>query len=79
MIVEAFDPVNDVESSLGSGVVSDLIDALDFQGLEETLHRRIVPAISFAAHRLQHPEVGEQAAVEIARILGGFNWSSQHL
>jgi hypothetical protein len=41
MIVEAFDPVNDVESSLGSGVVSDLIDAFDFQGLEETLRLRL--------------------------------------
>jgi hypothetical protein len=57
MIVEAFDPANDVEPSLGAGFVAELIDAFDFQRLEEALHRGIVPAVGLAAHRLQHPEI----------------------
>ena len=79
MIVEAFDPVNDVEPRLGPGLVSELIDTFHFQRLEEAFHRRIVPTIGFAAHRLQHPEIGNQLAVAIARVLGEFNPSSQHL
>ena len=31
MIVEAFDPVNDVETRLGSVCVSELIDTLDLR------------------------------------------------
>jgi len=79
MIVEAFDPVNDVEARFGASCVSELIDTLDLQRLEETLHRRIVPAIRLAAHRLQHPEIGKQLPVAITRVLGEFNPSSQHL
>jgi len=78
MIVEAFDPVNDVESSLGTGFVSQLIKALDLHRLEEAFHRRIIPTICSATHRLQHPEIGDQPAVTIARVLGEFNRSSQH-
>ena len=45
MIVEAFDPVNDVETHLGARWISELIDSFDLQRLEETLQRRIVPVI----------------------------------
>ena len=79
MIVEAFDPVNDVESRRGAGFVSELVDALDLQCFEEALHRRIVPTIGPAAHRLQHPEIGNQLPVAVAGVLGEFNPSSQHL
>ena len=69
MIVEAFDPVNDVKSSLGTGLVSQLIDTLDLHRLEEAFHRRIIPTICSATHRLQHPESGDQPAVTIACVL----------
>jgi len=69
MIVEAFDPFNNVESGLGSGFVSELMDALDLQGLEEALHRCIIPAVDPAAHRLQHAEIGDQPPVAAARVL----------
>ncbi len=69
MIVEAFDPVNDVESRFGASCVSKLIDTFDLQCLEEALHRRVVPAIGPAAHRLQHPEISNQLPVAITRVL----------
>jgi hypothetical protein len=78
MIVEALDPVNDVETRLGTGFVSELIDAFDLQCLEEALRGRVVPAIPIATHRLQHPEIGYQLAVTSARVLGEYNPSSQH-
>ena len=69
MIVGAFDPVNDVEPRFGTGFVAELMDALDFQGLEEALHRRIVPAVGPATHRLLHPEILEQLPVAITGVL----------
>ena len=46
MVVEGFDPVNDVDSSLGIGVVSKSIGTLDLQGLEEALHRGVSPRLA---------------------------------
>jgi hypothetical protein len=43
--VKAFDPINDVESSLGSGFVSEWMDPFGLQYLEQALRWRIVPAI----------------------------------
>jgi hypothetical protein len=67
MIVEALAPANDVESCLGPGFVSKLMDAFDFQRLEEALYRRI-PAVGVAVHRLQHPETDNQLAVASAGV-----------
>jgi hypothetical protein len=61
MIVEAFDPVNDVESRLGAGCVSELIDAFDLRRLEEA---SCWPCDS----SIEHPEVGNQLPVAIARV-----------
>jgi len=63
MIVKAFDPIDDVQASLSSGFVLELIDALDLQRLEEAFHRCVVPAVAPVTHRLQHPEIVEQLAV----------------
>src|ERR1700676_4593268 len=44
-----------------------LVDELGFQGAEEALHRRVVPAVSLAAHRL-----GDGGGLEdIAVVTGG--------
>ena len=59
-IIETFDPVDDVELGKRAGVVAKPMGALDLQRLEETLHRRIVPAIGPSAHRLNHPVVFDQ-------------------
>src|SRR6266545_1538250 len=69
MIVEAFDPVNDIESRLSAGLISELIDTFDLQRLEEAFHRCIVPAIGLATHRLQHSEIANQLPVAIACVL----------
>ena len=60
-IVEAFDPIDDIESGLGSAVISELISTLDFQRFEEALPRRIIPAVRLATHRLSHPVILDQA------------------
>ena len=65
-VVEALDPVNQIESSLRSRCISHSIDPLDFQRLEEALHRRIVPAVALATHRLHHPIFGDQLPVFVA-------------
>src|SRR6478736_893053 len=53
----------------GAGCVSKLIAAFDFQCLEEVVDRRIISAVGVAAHRLQHPEFGDQLALAITRVL----------
>ena len=69
MVVETFDPVDDVELSERTGVVAAQMNALNLQRLEEALHRRVVPATSSPAHRLNHLVVFDQLSVTGARIL----------
>ncbi|MPV69150.1 hypothetical protein GD429_25765 [Burkholderia sp. BE17] len=38
-----------------------------------------VSTISFATHRAAHAVSGQLALEFVTRVLGGFNWSSQHL
>lgn len=68
-VVKAFRPVNDIESHIGPSRIAKLIHTLDLEGLEETLDWRIVPAICFAAHRLDHPVILDQLSVIITGIL----------
>ncbi len=49
-IVIAFDSIDDIQASLRSRFVADLVDPLDFQGLEEAFHRGVVPRIGPATH-----------------------------
>jgi hypothetical protein len=62
-IVAAFDIGEQVVPRGITIEVFALVNELGFQSAEETLHRRIVPAVSLAAHRLkdsgrlQEPEV----------------------
>ena len=45
------------------------MNALDFEGLEEALHRRIVPTISRPTHRLNHAAVPDQFSMAVAGVL----------
>jgi hypothetical protein len=45
------------------------VHALDLQGLEEALHRRVIPAVRPPAHRLHHPVAVDQSPVVMARVL----------
>jgi len=68
-IVEAFDPIDDIELRLSPGFITGSIDAFDFQGLEKALHRCIVPAVPSPAHRLNHEVVLDQSPVRRAGVL----------
>ena len=63
-IVEALDEGEDVALGVGAGRVVVMMDELGFQTVEEALHRGIVVAIGFAAHRCDH--AGELESVTIA-------------
>ena len=54
-----------------------LVNEFGFQGAEETLHRRIVPAVSLAAHRLDDSCGLQDVAVVAGGVLLEFNRSSQ--
>jgi hypothetical protein len=53
------------------------LDELGFQSAEETLHWRIVPAVSLAAHRLDDSGRLQNVAVVAGDVLLEFNRSSQ--
>lgn len=50
-IVEALDEGEDIALGLGTGLVPTMTNELGFEGVEETLHRRIGLAAGLAAHR----------------------------
>lgn len=68
-VIEALDPIHDVQTSLGPSVIAYLVDALDLQGFEEAFHRRVVPGVALPAHRHRDPEVRRQPAVLVAGVL----------
>src|SRR4029077_18441647 len=77
-IVIAFDIGEQVAPrGIAIGVFA-VVDELGFQSAEETLHWRIVPAVSLAAHRLDDSRGLQDVAVVAGGVLGGFKWSSQH-
>jgi hypothetical protein len=72
-IVIAFDIGEQVAArGLAIGVFA-VVDELGFQNAEETLHWRIVPAVSLAAHRLDDRGGAQDVAVVAGGVLGGFN------
>jgi hypothetical protein len=54
-----------------------VVDQLGFQSAEEALHRRIVPAIRLAAHRLGDGGSLQDVAILAGGVLLEFNRSSQ--
>src|SRR5215218_2711760 len=63
----------------GAGGPGLVVEALAFQGGEERLGERVVPALAGAARRQADREIVGEGGVVAAGVLGGFNWSSQHL
>src|SRR5215218_5661921 len=63
----------------GAGGPGLVVEALTFQGGEERLGERVVPALAGAAGRQADREILGEGGVVAAGVLGGFNWSSQHL
>ncbi|SSP03654.1 Uncharacterised protein [Acinetobacter pittii] len=50
-IVEALDVSEQVSPRLVSGGVDAVMNAFGLEGVEEALHRGIVPAVALSAHR----------------------------
>jgi hypothetical protein len=63
----------DIVEHIGSGLVPRAIGlaghALDFEGREEALHRRVVPHVARAAQAACHPVLSHQPLERLARIL----------
>ena len=77
-IVKDFDEFENVVPGFVAGQVVAMIDQLGFQCVEKAFHRRVIPAVSLAAHRADDAVLGEPFLVGAGGILGGFKWSSQH-
>ena len=76
-IVIAFD-IGEQVAPCGIAIgVFAVVDELGFQSAEETLHWRIVPAVSLAAHRLDDSGGLQEVAVVAGGVLLEFNRSSQ--
>jgi hypothetical protein len=74
-VVEALDEGEDIALGLGAGLVVPMMNEFGLQGMEEALHRGIVVAIGFAAHRWGDAGAGEGVAIGVRGILGGFKRS----
>src|SRR3954467_2809528 len=68
-IVEALDPVDDIEPGLRARLVADAIDAFDFQGFKEAFHWRVIPAVCPSAHRLNHSIRLEEFPIPFTGVL----------
>ena len=53
-----------------------VVDALDFERVEEALHRGVVEAVALAAHGRRYPSRGKDLAIAVGSVLGGLNRSS---
>ena len=78
-VVAADDVVSDVARGLGVVGIVTLPNTLHFELQEEALHHRVIPAVALAAHAANQAVLGQQRLMQGAGVLGGFNWSSQHL
>ncbi len=64
-VVEAFDEGKDIAPSLGSGLVLAMMNELSLEDMEEALHRGIVVAVGFAAHRCGEPAVARVRDIHV--------------
>jgi hypothetical protein len=68
-IVENLNVLENVSPGLVAGQVIAMMHQFGFQGMEKALHRRIIPAVSFAAHRTDDAVLGEPLLVGTGGIL----------
>lgn len=78
-VIKHFNVFEQVRHGFAMRAVLRAVYPLVLQAVEEAFRRRVIPAISFAAHRAAHPVGGQLALEFMARVLGGFNRLSQHL
>ena len=78
-VVEPLNVVKDICTGFVPRLLPSAKHSFDLQCREETLHRRIVPALAPATHAAGDALIGQQALEVFAGVLGVFNRSSQHL
>src|ERR1700757_1185257 len=71
-VVEDFHVIEQAGACLVPGLVVAMHYKLRLQSVEETFHRRVVPAIPFAAHALANPVLPNEIQVE----RGSLGWGS---
>ncbi len=68
-VVKHFDVVEQIGDGCGAGCVARAVYPFVLQAVKEALRRRIVPAVSLAAHRANHAVQGEFVLQQLARVL----------
>lgn len=76
-VVEPMDVAGNCQVSLFLCGV-DRVGFLSLQCSEETLSYGVIPAVSSPTHALREALLGQSETKPAARVLGGFNRSSQH-
>ena len=68
-IVEPLDVIEHIGFRLLPGPIVGTVSALDFERREKALHRRVVPAVTTAAHAAGHAMLLEQPLELLAGVL----------
>src|SRR6516165_3084491 len=78
-VVPPLEEVEDRDPRLSRGREAPAVEELTFQGREEALRHRVVVGVAHRPHRGADPGGLTAEAESEGGVLGGFNWSSQHL
>jgi hypothetical protein len=68
-IVDALDVSEQVSPRLVAGGVDTMMDAFGFEGVEEALHGRFVPAVAFSAHGRGNAGSGQCRSIGFGCVL----------
>src|SRR3954447_17628459 len=68
-IVKGLHVLEDDPAGRLPGRKAGAVNQLGLERAEEALHRRVVPAVALAAHRLHDPVPGQDRPVVLARVL----------
>ena len=78
-IVKHLDPVEDRGGELDAGLPFSGVEELGLQASPKGLDHGIVVCVANGAQRLDEPCGADLLAERPRCVLGGFNWSLQHL
>ena len=68
-VVERFDVVEDMTSSMASSGKTFSVDEFKFEGAPEAFHGRVIVAVAFAAHGGNEFGVGQSGAIGTRGVL----------
>lgn len=68
-VIKHFDVFEQVRDGFAMRAIPRAVNPLVLQAVEEAFRRRVVPTISFAAHRAAHPVRGQLALEVVAGVL----------